>query len=194
MEDFVDYFELLQISPNAEPQTIERVHKLLAARYHPDNAETGDRETFLLLQEAYRILSDPELRADYKAEWDLRRMQPLPVFEMAEFFNGMEAQAYRRLGILCLLYNRRRTTPDVPTISIFEMEARMSIPREHLEFTTWYLREKKYLLRHESGELAITAEGVDYVEANVTTNRVVHKLLVDGAAAPRPPAKDEAAV
>ncbi len=36
MEDFIDYYELLQISPNAEPQTIQRVYRMLAARYHPD--------------------------------------------------------------------------------------------------------------------------------------------------------------
>jgi curved DNA-binding protein len=177
MEDFVDYFELLQISPNAEQQTIHRVYKMLAARFHPDNVTTGDRDKFLHLQAAYQVLSDPEARATYKTEWELRRLRPLPVFEMAEFFNGMEAQAYRRLGILCLLYNQRRTTPDHPNMSLFEMEARMSIPREHLEFTTWYLREKNYLRLHDSGELSITAEGVDYVESNVSTNRVVHKLL-----------------
>src|SRR4051812_13398865 len=39
---FVDYYELLQISPNAEPETIHRVYKMLAQRYHPDNPETGD--------------------------------------------------------------------------------------------------------------------------------------------------------
>ena len=31
---FVDYYELLQISPNAEPETIQRVYKMLAQRYH----------------------------------------------------------------------------------------------------------------------------------------------------------------
>lgn len=177
MAEFVDYFELLQISPNAEAQTVHRVYKMLAARFHPDNAATGDRDKFLLLQEAYRVLSDPEARASYKVEWEMRRLRPLPVFEMAEFFSGMEAEAYRRLGILCLLYTQRRSTPDHPNMSLFEMEARMAIPREHLEFTTWYLKEKTYLRLHESGELSITAEGVDYVEKSVATNRVVYKLL-----------------
>lgn len=177
MAEFRDYFELLQISPNAEAQTVHRVYKMLAARFHPDNSSTGDESKFLLLQEAYRVLADPQARAAYKAEWEVRRLRPLPVFEMAEFFNGMEVQSYRRLGILCLLYNQRRTTPDHPNMSLFEMEARMAIPREHLEFTVWYLREKNLLRLHESGELSITAEGVDYVESSVSTNRVVHKLL-----------------
>ena len=32
---FVDYYELMQISPNAEIETIQRVYRMLAARYHP---------------------------------------------------------------------------------------------------------------------------------------------------------------
>ena len=36
MPEFIDYYELLQISSNAEPETIQRVYHMLAARYHPD--------------------------------------------------------------------------------------------------------------------------------------------------------------
>ena len=60
---FVDYYELMQISPNAEQETIKRVFRLLAARYHPDNPETADRDRFVLLNDAHAILSDPASRA-----------------------------------------------------------------------------------------------------------------------------------
>jgi hypothetical protein len=46
-ETFVDYYELLRVSPGAELESIQRVHRALAARYHPDNTETGDIERFL---------------------------------------------------------------------------------------------------------------------------------------------------
>src|SRR5437867_786576 len=68
-EAFVDYYELLQISPNAETDTIHRVFRIMAARYHPDNMQTGDSEKFLLLTKAYETLSEPATRAAY----DLRR-------------------------------------------------------------------------------------------------------------------------
>ena len=38
---FIDYYEDLQVSPNADQETIERVYRLLAKRYHPDNHLTG---------------------------------------------------------------------------------------------------------------------------------------------------------
>src|SRR4051794_41349659 len=58
-----DYYEALQISPNADPDTIQRVFRLLAQRFHPDNQETGDEGRFRLLHEAYLTLNDPERRA-----------------------------------------------------------------------------------------------------------------------------------
>jgi len=42
-----DYYEILQISPNADTDTIHRVFQLLAARLHPDNPQTGDRDKFI---------------------------------------------------------------------------------------------------------------------------------------------------
>ncbi|HPU71842.1 MAG TPA: DnaJ domain-containing protein, partial [Bryobacteraceae bacterium] len=108
MDDFVDYYELLQISQNAELQTIQRVYRMLAARYHPDNPETGDIDKFVLLKQAYDVLSDPERRAEYDKEWLQHNTQPMPIFEMKEFVVGIDAEMNRRLGALCLLYNRRR--------------------------------------------------------------------------------------
>jgi hypothetical protein len=61
----LDCYETMQLSRNADAETISRVYRLLASRYHPDNRETGDSEKFLRLAEAYQILSDPEKRARY---------------------------------------------------------------------------------------------------------------------------------
>ena len=38
----LDHYELLQVSPTAEIDTIHRVYRLLAQRFHPDNRETGN--------------------------------------------------------------------------------------------------------------------------------------------------------
>jgi curved DNA-binding protein CbpA len=39
---FTDHYEVLEISPNANSETIERIFRYLASRYHPDNQDTGD--------------------------------------------------------------------------------------------------------------------------------------------------------
>ncbi len=176
-EPLVNYYELLQISPTAEPLTIQRVYRLLAARYHPDNPETADPEKFLALQEAYSVLSNPERRAAYDARSADDQIRPLPVFELKEFVAGIEAEVNRRVGVLCLLYNRRRSHPDSPGLSLLDLETIMSLPREHLEFAVWYLRAKNLLCRTDSSELTLTPEGVDWVEAHARSNRIVRTLL-----------------
>ena len=184
-EEFVDYYDLLQISPNAEFQTVARVYKMLATRYHPDNPITGNHEMFLQLQQAYQVLTDPERRAAYNSERETHNSVPLQEFAHPDFFEGVEAENNRRLGILCLLYNQRRLTPERPAISLLDLEARMAIPREHLEFATWYLLQRALLVRRDGGDLSISADGVDYVESKNRSNNVVTKLLNMGHPEPR---------
>jgi len=176
-EEFIDYYELLQISPSAEMETIHRVYKILVARYHPDNPHTGDVEKFIQLTRAFDALSDPDRRAVYDAEYHLRQTQPLAIFELKEFLDGVGGENNRRLGVLCLLYNRRRVDPDKPGLSLLEFERLMSLPREHLLFTVWFLKEKGYIHASNNGDFMISADGVVYVESNIPSHRILYKLL-----------------
>jgi curved DNA-binding protein CbpA len=181
MEEFVDYYEMMQISAKAELPTIQRVYRMLAARYHPDNPETGNTDKFVLLQRAYEVLSDPDAREKYDSELAQKSGEPLPVFEMKEFVVGIDAELNRRIGVLCLLYNRRKASAEHPGVSVLEMETKMALPREYLEFTVWYLKEKELVRRdEENSEILITARGIDFVEENIPANRIVRKLLKSG--------------
>ena len=71
----VDYYELLQVSDGAEPETVNRVYRMLAQRYHPDNRDTGNESRFREITEAYHILSNPEKRAQYDATYQKRRKE-----------------------------------------------------------------------------------------------------------------------
>lgn len=177
---FVDYYELLQISPNAEPETVHRVFKMLAQRYHPDNPETGDTERFVLLNQAFDTLSNAELRSSYDTLYQDHRAKPIDLFETKDFTIGVDGESNRRMGILCLLYTRRRSDPDDPGISLLEFESIMSFPREHLLFTMWYLKERNLLQMDEASDYVITGDGVDYVEANLPSNKILYKLLKAG--------------
>ena len=173
----VDYYEVLQVSRNAELETIQRVYRIMAARFHPDNPETGDSERFLLLNEAYETISDPHRREQYNNSRTGQDAGPLPPFESKEFVDGLEGENNRRLGILCLLYNQRRSNMEHPGLSLLELEKLMWFPREYLAFAIWYLRNKGFVVMGDHSDYVLTAEGADNIEANYPRNKVFHKLL-----------------
>jgi curved DNA-binding protein CbpA len=174
---FVDYYEMLRVSPGAELESIQRVHRALAARYHPDNLETGDLERFLLVNEAFQVLSDPEKRKEFDANYKSKKENPMPVFLTKEFTEGVDGEINRRMGLLCLLYTQRRTNSLQPALSVLEIEQLMFIPREHLIFTIWYLKAKRFLVQDDRSSLMITAEGIDFIEANLPEHKTMFKML-----------------
>ena len=175
-----DYYEFLQISPKAEAATIHRVYRFLASRLHPDNPKTGDAEKFFLLKEAYDVLSDPARRADYDLSYKREGPDSAPLSTTIDFMDSIEGELNRRLAILALLYIQRRTNPYAPEVSFIEVENRMGFPRDYLEFTIWYLRNKGYITRSDNSDLTLTAEGVDFVESQRVNIPVLNKLLTTG--------------
>jgi len=177
-----DYYELLQISSNAEPETIHRVYRLLAQRYHPDNRHTGDEGRFRELVQAYELLSDPEKRAKYDValnEVRKHRWQPAAAPERAD--NPIEVEQRVRVTVLEVLYERRRTMPSKPGIFVLDLEELTGQAREHLEFTVWYLLKRGFLLREDNSMLAITADGVDYLETQYQANGPRKRLEARGS-------------
>jgi curved DNA-binding protein CbpA len=174
----VDYYEFLQISPHADPDTIHRVYRFLAARFHPDNPESGDPETFFLLKSAYDVLSDPVRRAQYDVDREVRPSEKAPLSSTVDFMDDIEGELNRRLAVLALLYYRRRTNPYSPEVSLTEIEKRMGFPRDYLDFTTWYLSKKGFISRADNSDFTLTADGVDFVETQRANIPVLHKLLL----------------
>ncbi|MBI1790773.1 MAG: DnaJ domain-containing protein [Acidobacteria bacterium] len=176
-EDYVDFYELLQIDRAAEPEGIQRVYRVLAARYHPDNKETGDIERFLRIKDAYHVLSDPSRRKEYDAAFEAKKQAPIPIFLTKEFTEGIDGESNRRMGVLCLLYTKRRQSPITPSMSVLDLENAMFQPREHLVFTIWYLKAKRFIQSDDRSSLLITADGIDYLEASLPKQDTIHKLL-----------------
>ncbi len=166
----VDYYEILQISPNADPDTIQRVFRLLAQRFHPDNKETGDADRFRALHDAYSILSVPDRRAQYDVHHQALRQERWRFAASASGASDFEIEQQLRYTLLEILYARRRAEPDSPSFSSYELSQLTGQPREHLEFTVWDLGQKKFVTRDDQSRLTITADGVDYVEQNRDTN------------------------
>lgn len=71
------YYQLLEIPADADPLTIKKSFRRLAMQYHPDKngGNSFSQAHYLLIQEAYQILSDPEQRKAYDTELWLSQKQ-----------------------------------------------------------------------------------------------------------------------
>lgn len=66
-----NYYEILEVNKSASPETISKVYKFLAKKYHPDanpNNSKEAEEKFKEISEAYEILSNEEKRKQYDLE------------------------------------------------------------------------------------------------------------------------------
>jgi len=161
---FADYYEDLQISPNADLETIERVYRLLAKRYHPDNQKIGNIVKFETINEAHKVLSIPENRAAYDVSYEARKAHELQTISEKSPPREYEEDFYSRRCLLSILYIKCRENPSDPSIGLWHLEKMLNWPENVMQFHFWYLKEKKYIRRDENGQLAITVIGADKVE------------------------------
>ena len=178
--EFVDFYEVLQVSPSAEPETIHRVYRLLAQRWHPDNRDTGDVNKFRTVHAAYIVLSDPEKRAQFDVQYETQRQTRWRIAATApRSIDNFELERVVRLTVLEILYMQRLTEANAPGVFLLDLEQLLGTAREHVEFTLWYLQQKQLVQRTENSRLAITAAGVDYLEAEYRENG--HQRRLPGA-------------
>ncbi len=163
---FVDHYEVLQVSPNADVETIRRIYRIQAGRFHPDNRDSGNAEAFRRISEAYEVLIDPERRAAYDRDHrEARRREAIGVQSVPPTALPVMDEMRRREEILRLLYSRRFSHPEQPSLSLRELEVLLNTPKGDLEFSLWYLKESGYLVRTDSARHTITLKGVQFAEA-----------------------------
>jgi curved DNA-binding protein CbpA len=156
-----DLYEVLEVSPNASQETIERMFRFLAQRYHPDRAGTGDADRFDQVLKAYGTLKEPESRAEYDSRHKTNSDFRWSLVEEAGDNDNFDKDRMIQERLLSVLYTKRKRDAREPGLGPIELERLTGCPREMLDFHLWYLREKGWIMRMENGSMAITADGVD---------------------------------
>lgn len=174
--NYVDYYEVLQVSQSADSETVERVYRLLAKRYHPDNSSSGDEDRFRAIREAFEVLSDSERRARFDVRYDQQAGTRWQIFNQDEALNDHQRDQRIFHGVLSLLYAARRRDPQEGGLGSLHLEQMLGIPREHLDFPMWYLKKRGFVETLPSGMYAITIEGIDWLghdDNTVPDNRLL---------------------
>jgi len=179
---FIDYYELLQLSSSADTDTIERVFRHLAKKFHPDNKESGDIDRFHLIVEAHRTLSNAENRAGYDVRYQDYWNRKWKLASEASKGTAFGDDRENRESILSMLYVQRRRDMKKPGLGDYDVARLLCIPLELVEFHMWYLKAKGWVERLDTGYLAITALGVDQVEQGRLRLRNDHMITAGGVA------------
>lgn len=183
---FVDHYETLQLSPKATGEMIERVYRILAKRYHPDNQDTGDALAFSQVHQAFEVLTDPVRRAAYDVKYEENRVLTWKIFKQEGATDHRADDRRLFHAILSLLYIARRRDPEAGGLGSVTLENMLGCPQEHLRFPIWYLKQRGWIERLESGYIAITADGVDKL-GNDDLALPQNRLLAESSVGPSGP-------
>ena len=178
-EYFINYYDILQVSPDCDIKILEAAYRHLAKMYHPDHVETADVTKFNEVIEAYRILRNPTQRAEYDLQHaanvrdrsfgDEKKHQS--TVEIDSGHNDISAldDANIHAKILMLLYKKRRESAREVGFGGFYLQEILQCSDENFEFHVWYLKAKGFIELTEQGTWAITIQGVDHVIATSQT-------------------------
>jgi len=158
-----DYYEAMQVSPRADQETIERVFRHLARRYHPDTQDSGNESKFTELVNANDVLSDPARRVEYDANYERVREARWRIFKQDSAASDITNDSRIRRALLSILYVARRNDTNNPGVGVIEIERLLDCAESTINFHTWYLRENGWIERLITGHYAISAGGVDHL-------------------------------
>ena len=184
---YQDHYQILGVDPKADSETIQKAYAKLAQVYNPKNRETGDAEKFEAVNLAYEVLADPELRAGFDQMKGVKREEGVPKFSGQVFFDALGREVQLRSALLCVLYDRRRSRPLTPSLSVRQLENILDTDSEELSAVLWYLKQRGFVRSDDKSSLQITVEGVDFLDSKKPSPEEVIPLI-KASAIQEPPA------
>jgi hypothetical protein len=179
-----DHYAVLGLDPQSVSETIQRAYAKLAQKYNSRNADTGDAAMFEALNLAYEVLSDPARRKEFDNLQGISQEGGSPKFSGVEFFDALGPEAALRAAILCLLYDRRRTRPSTPGLTIRQLEIMVEATAVELSAALWYLKQRDLVSSDDKSILQITVEGMDFLVSQRPVPADVMAFIKPGAIAP----------
>ncbi|KAN0061780.1 DnaJ-like protein [Thecaphora frezii] len=83
----MEYYDLLGVAGDASDIELKKAYRKAAIKNHPDKG--GDEETFKMIGEAYRVLSDNHLRADYDKYGKKKPTDEVGLKEATDMFGSL---------------------------------------------------------------------------------------------------------
>lgn len=184
---FQDHYAILGVDPKANSEVIQAAYARLAQKYHKDNPETGNQEKFDTVNQAYEVLCDATLRAEFDKIKGVTQDDDKPLFGGAAFFDDLGRQNGLRLALLSVLYERRQKKPYRPSLSMRHLDGMLNVTTDELNFALWYLKQRGLAQSDDKSNLQITVDGMDFLETTRPDPELVLAYLKPAAVAAQPP-------
>lgn len=178
---------MLGVEHKASTDAIQSAYARLSEKFHPKTGITPDLDKYEGITLAFEVLSDPDLRKDFDKLKGIGGEEK-PRFSGRKFFEDYGRDTNLRVAMLSVLYDRRRSKPFTPSLSMRHLESILSASSEELNFALWYLKQRDMVVMDDKSSMGITTDGMDYLQAHPPNPDDVMKLIRDNA----PPAPEPA--
>ena len=100
-----DYYEILEVMPDASLDVIKAAYRTLVKRMHPDNggADKAEKKTIEDINEAYEVLSDIKKRAEYDRKRKAYTCSPNDTIDKDMYAEEDENDKYARRKIINII-------------------------------------------------------------------------------------------
>uniref|UniRef100_A0A336N157 CSON014326 protein n=1 Tax=Culicoides sonorensis TaxID=179676 RepID=A0A336N157_CULSO len=93
-----NFYDVLQIPLDASQEEIKKSYQNLVLKHHPDKTNTESHTEFIEIDEAWKVLRDPEKRKQYDAELGQSRFDDKPIvhetLKKSDFEYDEESETY----------------------------------------------------------------------------------------------------
>ncbi len=161
---FQDHYTILGVDPKANSEAIQTAYAKLAERYRPDNPDTGNPEKFESINQAFEVLCDASLRAEFDKIKGIDQDDGNPKFSGLDFFDALGRQTGLRAALLSVLYDRRQKKPYRPAMSMRHLDGMLAASIDEMSFAIWYLKQRGLVQSDDKSNLQITVQGMDFLE------------------------------
>lgn len=179
---FQDHYEVLGVDHKAGSEAIQTAYARLAGKYNPQGS-APDHEKFEAVTLAFEVLSDADLRSDFDKLKGIGADEK-PRFSGPSFFDAYVRDIHLRVALLCVLYDRRRSKPFTPSLSMRNLEWIFNVHTVELNFALWYLKQKDMVSADDKSSLQITTTGMDYLRDHPPVPADVMRMLRPDVEAP----------